>query len=116
MLVISSLMLFLHPIFSILNYNALNSTLSQHKTIESVLERGEKLDSLVEKSSDLSAASQVCIPLLNLIWSMVYKSYVEFVAFLSLRFLKVTRKKNTCMQFMFDLLYSTLLGSLIPEP
>ncbi|KAK4493036.1 hypothetical protein RD792_017733 [Penstemon davidsonii] len=32
-----------------------------HKTIDSVLERGEKLDSLVEKSSDLSAASQVCI-------------------------------------------------------
>lgn len=31
----------------------------QHKTIDSVLERGEKLDTLVEKSSDLSAASQV---------------------------------------------------------
>ncbi|KAL4575428.1 hypothetical protein LXL04_022271 [Taraxacum kok-saghyz] len=30
-----------------------------HKTIDSVLERGEKLNSLVEKSSDLSAASQV---------------------------------------------------------
>ncbi|KAG0449822.1 hypothetical protein HPP92_027099 [Vanilla planifolia] len=30
-----------------------------HKTIESVLARGEKLDSLVEKSSDLSAASQM---------------------------------------------------------
>ncbi|KAG6421187.1 hypothetical protein SASPL_117737 [Salvia splendens] len=29
-----------------------------HKTIDSVLERGEKPDSLVEKSSDLSAASQ----------------------------------------------------------
>lgn len=33
--------------------------LMQHKTIDSVLERGEKLDTLVEKSSDLSAASQV---------------------------------------------------------
>jgi len=33
--------------------------LIQHKTIDSVLARGEKLDSLVEKSSDLSAASQV---------------------------------------------------------
>ncbi|CAA6667645.1 unnamed protein product [Spirodela intermedia] len=31
----------------------------QHKTIDSVLARGEKLDSLVEKSSDLSAASQM---------------------------------------------------------
>lgn len=31
----------------------------QHKTIDSVLQRGEKLDKLVEKSSDLSAASQV---------------------------------------------------------
>ncbi|XP_021757356.1 VAMP-like protein YKT61 [Chenopodium quinoa] len=30
-----------------------------HKTIDSVLERGERLDSLVEKSSDLSAASQM---------------------------------------------------------
>lgn len=35
--------------------------LVQHKTIDSVLARGEKLDSLVEKSSDLSAASQVLI-------------------------------------------------------
>ncbi|KAI3722353.1 hypothetical protein L2E82_33389 [Cichorium intybus] len=32
-----------------------------HKTIDSVLERGEKLDSLVEKSSDLSAASEIII-------------------------------------------------------
>lgn len=31
----------------------------QHKTIDSVLERGEKLDTLVDKSTDLSAASQV---------------------------------------------------------
>ncbi|CAO2839608.1 unnamed protein product [Amaranthus hypochondriacus] len=30
-----------------------------HKTIDSVLDRGERLDSLVEKSSDLSAASQM---------------------------------------------------------
>ncbi|GAB4828167.1 VAMP-like protein ykt61 [Ancistrocladus abbreviatus] len=30
-----------------------------HKTIDSVLARGERLDSLVEKSSDLSAASQM---------------------------------------------------------
>uniref|UniRef100_A0A0E0CDB6 V-SNARE coiled-coil homology domain-containing protein n=1 Tax=Oryza meridionalis TaxID=40149 RepID=A0A0E0CDB6_9ORYZ len=30
-----------------------------HKTIDSVLSRGERLDSLVEKSSDLSAASQM---------------------------------------------------------
>ncbi|KQK11686.1 VAMP-like protein YKT61 [Brachypodium distachyon] len=30
-----------------------------HKTIDSVLQRGEKLDKLVEKSSDLSAASQM---------------------------------------------------------
>ncbi|KAK9915112.1 hypothetical protein WJX75_004836 [Coccomyxa subellipsoidea] len=30
-----------------------------HKTIESMLERGEKLDTLVDKSSDLSMASQM---------------------------------------------------------
>lgn len=34
--------------------------LIQHMTIDSVLARGEKLDSLVEKSSDLSMASQAC--------------------------------------------------------
>jgi hypothetical protein len=32
---------------------------AQHKTIDSLLARGEKLDSLVEKSTDLSMASQV---------------------------------------------------------
>ncbi|CAI9098897.1 OLC1v1035630C1 [Oldenlandia corymbosa var. corymbosa] len=36
-----------------------------HKTIDSVLARGEKLDSLVEKSSDLSTASQVSYALMN---------------------------------------------------
>jgi synaptobrevin family protein YKT6 len=30
-----------------------------HKTIESMLERGEKLDALVDKSTDLSMASQM---------------------------------------------------------
>jgi synaptobrevin family protein YKT6 len=30
-----------------------------HQTIESVLERGEKLENLVEKSTDLSMASQL---------------------------------------------------------
>lgn len=30
-----------------------------HKTIESMLERGEKLENLVDKSSDLSLASQM---------------------------------------------------------
>ena len=30
-----------------------------HKTIESVLERGEKIDSLVEKSDGLSAQSKM---------------------------------------------------------
>lgn len=42
----------------------------QHKTIESVLERGEKLDNLVERSNALSAqskmfyktAKKVCLP------------------------------------------------------
>jgi synaptobrevin family protein YKT6 len=31
----------------------------QHKTIESVLERGEKLDSLVDRSNALSAQSKM---------------------------------------------------------
>ena len=30
-----------------------------HKTIESVLERGEKIDTLVEKSNDLSSQSRM---------------------------------------------------------
>lgn len=45
-----------------------------HKTIEGVLERGEKLDSLVERSNDLSLASQ-----------MFYKS---------------ARKTNACCKLM----------------
>ncbi len=34
-------------------------TIEQHKTIESVLERGEKLDNLVERSNALSAQSKM---------------------------------------------------------
>lgn len=45
-----------------------------HKTIESVLERGEKLDTLVERSNDLSIASQV--------------------------FYKTARKTNSCCKMM----------------
>ncbi|KAL6613758.1 hypothetical protein ACP70R_036028 [Stipagrostis hirtigluma subsp. patula] len=40
-------------------FDGRQSVLCQHKTIDSVLARGERLDSLVEKSSDLSAASQM---------------------------------------------------------
>ncbi|KAK4391453.1 VAMP-like protein YKT61 [Sesamum angolense] len=42
-----------------------------HKTIDSVLARGEKLDSLVEKSSDLSAASQVFQISLHYEWGKI---------------------------------------------
>lgn len=52
-------MIYVSLLFS-LNPNIFCSVL-QHKTIDSVLARGEKLDSLVEKSSDLSMASQVNI-------------------------------------------------------
>jgi synaptobrevin family protein YKT6 len=45
-----------------------------HKTIESVLDRGEKLDQLVDKSNDLSLASQM--------------------------FYKQARKTNSCCNFM----------------
>eukprot|EP00890_Picochlorum_soloecismus_P005646 jgi/Picsp_1/6082/NSC_03436-R1_vamp-like protein ykt61 len=45
-----------------------------HKTIESVLDRGEKLDQLVDKSNDLSMASQL--------------------------FYKQARKTNSCCNFM----------------
>lgn len=45
-----------------------------HKTIESVLDRGEKLDQLVDKSADLSMASQL--------------------------FYKQARKTNSCCNFM----------------
>ncbi|KAK7274736.1 hypothetical protein RIF29_15833 [Crotalaria pallida] len=43
---------------SLFHFFNLLSFFSSHKTIDSVLAQGEKLDSLVEKSSDLSAASQ----------------------------------------------------------
>ena len=44
-----------------------------HKTIESVLERGEKIDSLVAKSDGLSAQSkmfytQVCLSRFSRVW------------------------------------------------
>ena len=45
-----------------------------HKTIESMLERGEKLEALVDKSSDLSMASQM--------------------------FYKQARKSNSCCKLM----------------
>ncbi|KAI7846402.1 hypothetical protein COHA_000112 [Chlorella ohadii] len=45
-----------------------------HKTIESVLDRGEKLDQLVDKSNDLSMASQL--------------------------FYKQAKKANSCCKFM----------------
>jgi hypothetical protein len=38
---------------------ALTVVLLQHKTIESVLERGEKLDNLVDRSNALSAQSKM---------------------------------------------------------
>ncbi len=45
-----------------------------HQTIDSVLKRGEKLDALVDKSNDLSLASQM--------------------------FYKQARKTNSCCSFM----------------
>ena len=39
-----------------------------HKTIESVLERGEKIDSLVEKSDGLSAQSKMFYKYVPLSW------------------------------------------------
>ena len=45
-----------------------------HQTIESVLQRGEKLENLVDKSSDLSMASQM--------------------------FYKQARKSNSCCTYM----------------
>ncbi|KAJ6759151.1 SYNAPTOBREVIN-like protein YKT6 [Salix koriyanagi] len=45
-----------------------------HKTIDSVLARGEKLDSLVEKSSDLSAASQLKTLMLECLSKFIDKS------------------------------------------
>lgn len=35
------------------------NTCLQHKTIDSVLQRGEKLENLLEKSNDLSSSTQV---------------------------------------------------------
>ncbi len=35
------------------------SPVSQHKNIESMLDRGEKIDSLVEKSNDLNSQSKL---------------------------------------------------------
>ncbi|ONM36192.1 VAMP-like protein YKT61 [Zea mays] len=56
-----------------------------HKTIDSVLARGERLDSLVEKSSDLSAASQV---ILYLLCRMIFYAVNMFY--------KQAKKTNQC--------------------
>ena len=68
-----------------------------HKTIESVLERGEKIDSLVEKSDGLSAQSK-----------MFYsKSFVSFVR--SMQYLNIVltssiteqaKQQNSCCIIM----------------
>ena len=58
-------------------YKNMHMTLLQvilHETIDGVLRRGEKLDALVDKSNDLSLASQM--------------------------FYKQAKKTNSCCQFM----------------
>lgn len=63
----------------------------QHKTIESVLERGEKLDNLVERSNALSAqskmfyktAKKVCHLFLSLSLSLALSVGPDLISFLS---------------------------------
>ena len=76
-------------------------SLVQHKTIDSVLARGEKLDSLVEKSSDLSAASQVNAH------KFVMLCYVFFSFLLSLvhRYLKNIYAQLLCVCIVFSCLH-----------
>lgn len=46
-----------------------------HKTIESVLERGEKIDSLVEKSDGLSAQSKMFYKQVSLFVEIAYANF-----------------------------------------
>lgn len=66
-----------------------------HKTIESVLERGEKIDSLVEKSDGLSAQSKM-------FYSKYLISFKEtiFEQFLTLIFLEQAKQQNSCCIIM----------------
>lgn len=69
-----------------------SSILLQHKTIDSVLERGERLDSLVEKSSDLSAASQV---------SHLIIIFVKFIFLSNFGFLMLHESRKHTQMTMF---------------
>lgn len=64
---------------------------AQHKTIESVLERGEKLDNLVERSNALSAQSK-----------MFYKTAKKVSLFPNCQplFFSLTRQQNSCCVVM----------------
>lgn len=66
--------------FIILSHRLIIFCHKQHKTIDSVLARGERLDSLVEKSSDLSAASQVTntAPVLQLL-GLAHECILTFI-------------------------------------
>ena len=48
-----------------------------HKTIESVLERGEKIDSLVEKSDGLSAQSKMFYSGYSIFFTILHPSKAD---------------------------------------
>ena len=65
-----------------------------HKTIESVLERGEKIDDLVQKSDGLSAQSKVCGPVRCL--TVVRESEADDLQM----FYTQAKKQNSCCVVM----------------
>ncbi|GJX76073.1 VAMP-like protein YKT61 [Tanacetum coccineum] len=69
-----------------------------HKTIDSVLERGEKLDSLVEKSSDLSTASQYTLTK-SQFQQMLFNTNVIFMDFQVDGYVLQTGKENEPMLY-----------------
>ena len=66
-----------------------------HKTIESVLERGEKIDSLVEKSDGLSAQSKMFYKQVR--WS---ESKDTVCRLTNVLFIRQAKKQNSCCLIM----------------
>lgn len=66
-----------------------------HKTIESVLERGEKIDSLVEKSDGLSAQSKMFYSK-HLLYFMKYSISTVLISL----YIEQAKQQNSCCVLM----------------
>ena len=82
-----------------------------HKTIESVLERGEKIDDLVQKSDGLSAQSKVCFWLFAISSLATYDESSTFYAdgLVDVLYASEEAKFVLC----FDVVVTTMIGDTL---